>query len=315
MENSAVFGMGPNTEVTASLTIKDIVKVIESSEPGQNCETDEFMVEETPMSLVVFPNGYGEAHRGWVSVGIKNRSQVDVEVKAEFTAEETRRRKKNIIKAGRLTGKDHFLAHDYIKEHYMEKDFVVEVKVVMEGELVRIRGPRKRKSIGQEVTETAYRKMSWTNFTLVFDEEELACHKVILAGASPVFAAMLENEHREAREGRATIQLPAAVGRAFLRYIYLEELEEDILKDEVVAFLELGEKYQVEKLKEVAEAKMLQLLHRDNMVEFLMAGDLFRAPRIKAAALQLARRSLAWLRAEGREQLRKLPQDLVFELL
>ena len=53
-------------------------------------------------------------------------------------------------------------------------------------------------------------------------------------------------------------------------------MEEDILKDEVVAFLELGEKYQVEKLKELAEAKMLQLLDRDNMVEFLMAVDLFR---------------------------------------
>ena len=39
-----------------------------------------------------------------------------------------------------------------------------------------------------------------------------------------------------------------------------------------------------------------------------------RAARIKAAALQLARRSLAWLRAEGREELRRLPQDLVFEL-
>ena len=56
----------------------------------------------------------------------------------------------------------------------------------------------------------------------------------------------------------------------------MEELEEAILKENVVAFLELGEKYQVEKLKELAEAKMLQLLHRDNMVDFLMAGDLFR---------------------------------------
>ena len=61
-----------------------------------------------------------------------------------------------------------------------------------------------------------------------------------------------------------------------VRYIYLEELEEDILKENVVTFLELGEKYEVEKLKELAEAKMLQLLHRDNMVDFLMAGDLFR---------------------------------------
>ena len=62
----------------------------------------------------------------------------------------------------------------------------------------------------------------------------------------------------------------------FIRYIYLEEIEEDILKEEVVSFLELGEKYEVEKLKELAEEKMLQLLDKETMVKFLMAGDLFR---------------------------------------
>ena len=60
------------------------------------------------------------------------------------------------------------------------------------------------------------------------------------------------------------------------RYIYLEEIEEGILKEEVVAFLELGEKYQVEQLKELAEENMLQLLEKENMVNFLVAGDMFR---------------------------------------
>ena len=62
----------------------------------------------------------------------------------------------------------------------------------------------------------------------------------------------------------------------FIRYIYLEEIEEDILKEEVVSFLELGEKYEVGKLKELAEEKMLQLLERETMMKFFIAGDLFR---------------------------------------
>ena len=53
-------------------------------------------------------------------------------------------------------------------------------------------------------------------------------------------------------------------------------MEEEILREEVVAFLELGEKYEVEKLKELAEEKMLQLLDKRNMVKFLIAGDMFR---------------------------------------
>ena len=61
-----------------------------------------------------------------------------------------------------------------------------------------------------------------------------------------------------------------------VRFIYLEEIEEDILKEELVAFLELGEKYEVERLKELAEEKMLQLLDKGNMVKFLIAGEMFR---------------------------------------
>ena len=35
MEIAMVYGKGPKTEVTASLTIKDFVEVMESSEPGK----------------------------------------------------------------------------------------------------------------------------------------------------------------------------------------------------------------------------------------------------------------------------------------
>ena len=76
-----------------------------------------------------------------------------------------------------------------------------------------------------------------------------------------------------------------------------------------------GEKYEVDKLKELAEKKMLQLIDKETMVKFLMAGDLFRALKIKAATLQLAKIPLARLRGEGREELRKLSQDLLIELL
>jgi len=322
MAIATVYGKGPKTEVTASLTIKDFVEVTESSEPGKFYATDDFLVKETPMCLVIYPNGFDEEDRGWVGVQIANRSEVDVKLKRQFITDvKTTDMEEVTVKAGILgeyIWMNTFISHEAIKEHYKEKDFVVTVNVEMEGDVVKIvreGKTRKRKAMSQDITEIAYRKMSWTDFTLEFEGEELTVHRVILAGASPVLAAMLENQHREAREGRAVIQLPASVGRAFVRYIYLEELEEGILKEEVVAFLELGEKYQMVRLKELAEKKMLQLLAKENMVKFLIAGDLFRAARIKAAALKLAKINLAWLRGEGKEELRKLSKDLLIELL
>ena len=58
--------------------------------------------------------------------------------------------------------------------------------------------------------------------------------------------------------------------------MYLEEVEEGLLEQEVVAFLELGEQYQVNKLKELAEDRMLNSLKKENMIEFLLAAEMFR---------------------------------------
>ena len=190
------------------------------------------------MRLVVYPNGGGlsdsedgvdDDGNNWVGVHVQNEGQFEVKVKSQFITDvRTSEMEEATLNAneklgGGMWGFWEFISHEDIKEHYKAKDFVVKVKVEMEGEVVKIVGEnmekRKRKFISQEVSETAYKRMAWTNFVLEFEGEELACHRVILAGASPVLAAMLEpaNEHREAVEGRAVIQLPAAVGRAFVR--------------------------------------------------------------------------------------------------
>ena len=52
--------------------------------------------------------------------------------------------------------------------------------------------PRRHKF---NVLERVFDKMEKTDFTLVFDGEEVPCHKHILAAASPVFEAMVENQH------------------------------------------------------------------------------------------------------------------------
>ena len=77
--------------------------------------------------------------------------------------------------------------------------------------------------------ENLYTKMQRSDFTLVFDGHSVDCHKVVfvdpiffvsflfiffffsykvvLAAASPVFEAMVENEHKEGIEGKANIAI------------------------------------------------------------------------------------------------------------
>ena len=51
-------------------------------------------------------------------------------------------------------------------------------------------------------------------------------------------------------------------------------MNENLLKEHAPALLELGEKYQMEELKEVAEKEMLEQLDRQNMVRFLSVDDI-----------------------------------------
>ena len=74
--------------------------------------------------------------------------------------------------------------------------------------------------------------------------------------------------------GKANIAISEDLGRAFLRFIYTGELNENLLKEHAPALLELGEKYQMEELKEVAEKEMLEQLDRQNMVRFLSVDDI-----------------------------------------
>ena len=62
-----------------------------------------------------------------------------------------------------------------------------------------------------------FEEMACSDFSLVFEGEEVRCHRVVLAGVSPVLRAMVSNDYQEVAEARADIQLPAAIGKAFVR--------------------------------------------------------------------------------------------------
>ena len=89
---------------------------------------------------------------------------------------------------------------------------------------------------------------------------------------------------KEWKEGRTDIQCSFTVGRELLSYIYTGKVKEDILVEHVGEFLELGEMYEMETLKMIAENKMMEILNTENMIRFFVAGDLYRAKRIRDKA-------------------------------
>ena len=144
-------------------------------------------------------------------------------------------------------------------------------------------------------------KWDWVDtkqLCLVFDGVEVPCHKIILAAASPVFEAMVENKHREAIECKANIELTEEVGQGFVQFIYTGDLPEGLLKEHAAAFLSLGEMFDMQELKDLAEVELLSHLDKENMVAMISIGGLFRADGIHEAALKMTKANMPWLRSQ-----------------
>ena len=85
MEKSrTVYAKATEAKATAELVIKDFVGVVNSSKPGKFYFSDIFMVGDTPMAIVVYPNGHKEEFNGNVSILLDNKSDADVTVKYEL---------------------------------------------------------------------------------------------------------------------------------------------------------------------------------------------------------------------------------------
>ena len=300
MENITVYAKSASIQASAKLVIKDFVYVMSSSQPGKYYESKSFMVGDTPMAIRVYPNGFSNPQTtGVVSIILWNNSDSNITVNYQFITDVRSGQKKEgrVIKA--KNGFGHFLRHAECTDAYKDKDFLVTVNVEVpreDSKLLEEESGDAPKKHCDFVCNNLYEQMKDTNFTLVFNGVEVACHKHVLAAASSVFEAMVENQHLEAIKSKANINLSEEVGSAFVQFIYTGELEEGVLKEQPDAFLELGDKYDMQALKDLAEGELLRQLSKKNMVELMSIGEIFGADKIFEAALKMTKGNMAWLR-------------------
>ena len=81
-------------------------------------------------------------------------------------------------------------------------------------------------------------------------------------------------------------------------------MQEDLLKEHASAPLAMGELYDLQVLKSMAETELLSQLDKENMVELISIGDIFRAENIFEAALKMTRANMAWLRNQVTKAIR-----------
>ena len=101
-------------------------------------------------------------------------------------------------------------------------------------------------------------------------------------------------------QSKANIELSEEVGQAFVRFIYTGKLDENLLKEHAPSFLELGEMYDLQKLKHKAEGELLVQLDKKTMVRLVSIGEILRAEKLFEAALKMTKTNMSWLRSQVR---------------
>ena len=65
----------------------------------------------------------------------------------------------------------------------------------------------------------------------------------------------------------------------------------------------MGEIFDLQELKELAEKELLIQLDKDNMLAMISLGELFRADKIFEAALKMTKVNMSWLRTQVEDRI------------
>ena len=140
--------------------------------------------------------------------------------------------------------------------------------------------------------------------------DPIAAHRLILAVRSPVFAAMFTHDVAEKIQGEVLIEsLPAPAVRAFLEYLYNEDLPAETIAQHAEALLAAADEYEVPRLGAVCERYMVQHLAVGNAVAWAILAYLHKAEGLKEMCLRFIQANLRALKAtEAWKQLLQQPE-------
>ena len=101
-----------------------------------------------------------------------------------------------------------------------------------------------------------------------------------------------------------------------LRFIYTGELDPKVLENDAEVFLKLGDTFEMEALKDIAEMKMMDNLNTDNMVKFFLAGDQYKAEGLRMKAKDFIKLNIRMLKKkEGWKDQFGSNKDILIEIL
>lgn len=118
------------------------------------------------------------------------------------------------------------------------------------------------------------------------DKTHIKAHKLILSLRSEVFKVMLTNQMRESYSGDIFIvDFETPVIKAFVRYLYVDDVSKSALDANAAALFEMARKYEVHGLESLCVSYMIKNLNCENVMDVLQLAEMHDAKALRGDCL------------------------------
>uniref|UniRef100_A0A0N5BS25 BTB domain-containing protein n=1 Tax=Strongyloides papillosus TaxID=174720 RepID=A0A0N5BS25_STREA len=120
----------------------------------------------------------------------------------------------------------------------------------------------------------------FTDYTIKVKDKEIKVHKAVLAARSPVFCKLFKNTFEKSRTNFIEIKdFRVEVVREMLRYIYTDEVSD--IQNMANEIFEIANKYELQKLKSIAEKCLCSDLNIENVCERFLLSEAYSSVELK----------------------------------
>jgi len=311
------------TDIIESDKYKFVWKISNfNARPEENEEalkSEEFTIEGpgdkiSKWHVEVYPKGLSKADKNHISIFLHNNTNEDIYAKyvmsTNFKKSEDIMSLKRFRKAG-YKGSEGFNGWGWHKAFKQDEislqppngtlTLIFEITILGETQKSIEFVERKTKSIALSSNyhlkqlaqdfDSLLKLKQHTDVTVKCGEKLFDCHQNILASRSRVFNTMFESNMKEKITGSVEVKdMDHEVFEDLLKYIYSGEAPN--IDDHTEELFAAADQYQLEKLKEICEAKLCSNLDVSNCIDLLVLGDLHHALTLKAASLAFVSKNL-----------------------
>jgi len=290
---SSVTSESPVT--THVFVVENFEEISKESKVGDSIHSAKIKVEDTEWSIEVCPGGFDEQTKESIKISIANLNDQGHILKGSVACCGLKRilERDEPVSCNKTRGWRQFISRRDCLKNLVNKELHIkaEVYIVRKGKKKVVSGKgligKKENVEASKLMENIYtskaKSILISNSSLC-NGTEFDCHKNFIASQSETFKNVID---RWAPEGKMMLdEYTPEVVENLLSHCYRRPLEESVFDANVVDFLDMGEKYDLPELKAKAEIFMISNMKKETFIEFLVAADLFEAPKVKETALQ-----------------------------